>query len=181
MMEQDQDTDLYIKYGETGDPKLFRALWDKYKGAVLTTIMRITLLPKEGAEDILQEVFIKVMDERGRFTPKAKFGTWLYRMAVNRSYNAVRDKKEQVEIDDRLPDEKADYALDRLVDKERAIVLKKALGELNERQRAALTLREFQEKSYAEIAEIMEVSLDAVESLLFHARTKLKSILKGRI
>jgi RNA polymerase sigma-70 factor (ECF subfamily) len=180
-MELDQDTGIYISYGETGDPKLFRLLWDKYKGAVLTTIMRITLLPKERAEDILQDVFTKVMDERAKFTPKAKFGTWLYRLSVNRSFNAVRDKKEQVKIDDHFPDEKADYALDRLVEKERSVLLTKALGELNERQRAALTLREFQDKSYAEIADIMEVSLDAVESLLFHARTKLKTVLKGRM
>jgi RNA polymerase sigma-70 factor (ECF subfamily) len=181
MMETDQDTDLYIRYGENSDPALFRTLWDKYKGAVLTTIMRITLLQKDEAEDILQEVFIKVMDERAKFTPKAKFGTWLYRMAVNRSYNAVRDRKVQVELDDHLPDDQSRLALDRLVENERAIVLKTALLELNERQRAALTLREFQDKSYAEIAEIMEVSIDAVESLLFHARTKLKSVLKGRI
>jgi len=181
MMEQDEDTALYIRYGKNSDPALFRALWDKYKGVVLSTIMRITLLPKDEAEDILQEVFIKVMDERNRFTPKAKFGTWLYRMAVNRSYNAVRDRKVQVEIDEHQPDNQSILALDRLVETERVLILEKALLNLNERQRAALTLREFQEKSYAEIAEIMEVSIDTVESLLFHARTKLKSVLKGRI
>ena len=180
MMPDDVDTQTYIEYGKTGNPLLFRRLLDKYKDPVLSTVMRVTLFPKNAAEDIVQEIFIKVIEQRERFTPTAKFSTWLYRLVVNRSYNAVRDKKHTIEFDEEAVSEDTTSALDSLVKRDRARAVRLALLELNERQRAALTLREYEEKTYAEIAQIMDTSVDAVESLIFHARTRLKTLLKGR-
>ena len=179
-MPDDVDTQTYIEYGKTGNPLLFRRLLDKYKDPVLSTVMRVTLFPKNAAEDIVQEIFIKVIEQRERFTPTAKFSTWLYRLVVNRSYNAVRDKKHTIEFDEEAVSEDTTSALDSLVKRDRARAVRLALLELNERQRAALTLREYEEKTYAEIAQIMDTSVDAVESLIFHARTRLKTLLKGR-
>ncbi|MFH0919177.1 MAG: sigma-70 family RNA polymerase sigma factor [Fibrobacterota bacterium] len=176
----DEDTALYIEYGKTGNPGLFRQLWDKHKKPVLNTILRITDSSRTEAEDLLQEVFMKVIENRKKFEPKARFSTWLYRLSVNRSFNAVRDRKKTVEADETLEDPNQTRVVDALVAKERQQVLQTAMTQLNERQRGALVLREFEDKSYGEIAEIMESSVEAVESLLFHARTRLRQLLKGR-
>lgn len=90
----------------------------------------------------------------------------------------MRDRKNNVAADETLEDTKQAPALDTLVQKEQQIRVRAALGQLNERQRAALVLREFEDKSYAEIAEIMESSIEAVESLLFHARTRLRQLIR---
>jgi len=177
----DKDTGIYLEYGQTGNPALFRKLYDEYKVRVLNTMMRIGSLSLPEAEDLLQEVFMKVIQERGRFTPRAKFSTWLYRIATNRAFNAVRDRKPTVAMDESLEDEHAQGALDLLVTGENRELVKKGLERLNERSRAALVLREYEEKSYSEIAEIMECSVEAVESLLFHGRSRLREWLKGRM
>ena len=174
----DEDTGTYLEYGKTGDPALFRMLWDKYKMPVLGTLFRVLHSSREEAEDLLQEVFIKVMEERQKFVARAKFSTWLYRIALNRAFNAVRNRKETVPADETLEDANQDHALNSLVAVEKQTLLKEALGRLNARQRAALVLKEFEEKTYLEIAEIMDCSLEAVESLLFHARTRLRQLLK---
>jgi len=178
--EQDKDTDLYVAYGKSGDPAMFRILWDNWKRPILTLVRRVAAVSRAEAEDMTQEVFMTVIKERTRFKPEAKFSTWLYRIAVNRALNRIRDRKEIVSADDTLPDThepRPDAAAEA---SELSNTLSNTLALLPDRQRAAVVLREYEGKSYSEIADALQASEEAVESLLFHARSKLRTLLKGR-
>jgi len=177
----DEDTKTYLEYGRTGHPGLFRKLYDKYKVMLLTTVRHIAGVSRTEAEDLLQEVFMKVIEQRNRFQTKARFSTWLYKIAINRAYNAVRDRKQTVAVDEALVDNGQELPLTRLLKDEQAEMVRSALGGLNERQRTALVLKEYENKSYTEISDIMAVSESAVESLLFHARDRLRTLLRRKL
>ncbi len=151
----------------------FEELVQKYRHSVLNTIYRYIGDPVE-AEDIAQEVFVKVWQHAKSFKGKSEFSTWLYRIVVNHCLNYRAKKKQNHTILDRpIKDEnsKDDASFEQ---EERKTVVKKAVNELPERQRIALILSKFEGKSYKEIAQIIGVSLSSVESLIFRAKENLR-------
>jgi RNA polymerase sigma-70 factor (ECF subfamily) len=157
-----------------GDADAFERLVRKYERPVLSTIYRY-VGDRAAAEDLAQEVFLKVWRRAKSFRGKSSFSTWLYRIAVNQCLN-FRKKRARVKnvpldeslvADDPEPDERLDADM-------KAAAVRDAVDELPGRQRMALILSKFEGRSYREIAEIMKTSTSSVESLIFRARQALK-------
>lgn len=136
------------------------------------------------AEDLTQEVFFKVWKHAGKWEPgRALFSTWLHRVTVNLCYDHLR-KRREVKLDD-LPDALQDRpdpgpgALEVLAEKAMSTRVTAAILSLPERQRAAITLCHIEGFTNIETAEILETTVEAVESLLTRGRKKLKELLQG--
>ena len=148
------------------------------------------------AEDLAQEVFLRVYKSRERYQPEARFTTWLYRIATNLALNAIRDRKDEVS-DTPSDDSDGGPVLEgfvdpqptveqRLMQGDRERLIRQAVEALPENQRAAVILHKYQEVDYRQIARILSVSESAVKSLLFRAyetlRVRLEPLLReGRI
>ena len=179
------DPDLLILL-KSGDSNAFAELVSTYQKTVLNICYRF-LLSKEDAEDITQEVFIEVFHSIRSFRADSKLGTWIYRIAVSKSLDEIkrRSRKKRISsIGKTLGIESIAHLLtgsdrpdQRLEENEGLELLLKALNRLHESQRIALTLSKMEGYSNAEIAEIMQISVIAVESLVYRAKQNLKSIL----
>ena len=175
------------------DAGAFEELVRRYQDRLVRLFHHIGPSP-EVAEDLTQDVFLRVYRSRSRYEPGAKFSTWLFTIAGNVARNAARSegrRKEVIEVDARLsandsqPGLIAGIAVDssglmptRLAEGvERAELVRAAVQALGERQRMALMLSRFENMSYVEIAEAMGLSTKAVKSLLSRARVNLKDLL----
>lgn len=169
-----------------GNHPAFKTLVDRYQALVINTCYSI-LGNRQDAEDVAQEVFIKVYQEAKGFRGESKISTWLYRIAVNLSLNLRRKRKWDRFLDVfafwKQQEEKAVYHFeaeakarpDRVMEsEERKKILNQALDALPERQRVAITLHKYQGLSYQEIAEVLGTSLAAVESLIHRAKLNLQ-------
>jgi RNA polymerase sigma-70 factor (ECF subfamily) len=171
----DPDLEL-IRRTARGDEEAFEELVEKHKRPLLNTVYRYIGDP-EDAEDLAQEVFVKVWKNASGFKGRSKVSTWLYRIAVNACLNDRRKRKHRVESLDRM--QESGRTPDALVAEEdresaeRNRIVREALSELPGRQRMALMLSRFEGRSYKEIAEIMDTSLSSVESLIFRAKEGL--------
>ncbi|MEW6104226.1 MAG: sigma-70 family RNA polymerase sigma factor [bacterium] len=152
------------------DEDAFEQLVKEYRHSVLNTIYRYIGDSAE-AQDIAQEVFIKVWQHAKNFRGESRFSTWLYRIVVNQCLNYRAKKRESLPILENTISSNSDVSFE---DEEEKVAIKKAVNELPERQRIALILSKFEGKSYKEIAQIMKVSLSSVESLIFRARENLR-------
>jgi len=157
----------------------FEQLVMKYQHSVLNTIYRYIGNYNE-AEDIAQNVFIKVWHKIKTFKGKAKFSTWLYRIVVNQCLDYQRKKKKEgaVSLDDKLSEKKIPESLTVGLDseqKKKSAIIKQAINELPANQRIALILSKYENKSYQEIADIMGISLGAVAALISRAKESLKT------
>ncbi|MCC6509567.1 MAG: sigma-70 family RNA polymerase sigma factor [Pirellulaceae bacterium] len=176
-----------------GDAFAFEQLMKRYH-ARLVRILRHVSGSDESAEDLAQDVFLRVFRARANYQPSAKFSTWLFHIAHNVASNAIRDRKRRKEVQVYAPatgSQSGLMTLDQMalassgtmpvrkLDKvERAEMVRLAVEALNERQRMALLLCKFEGLSYQEIAEAMELSVQAVKSLLSRARVNLKLMLE---
>jgi len=162
-----------------GDQAAFAKLVRKHQSRVFNLIYRFTR-DRQDAEDLAQEVFFKVWKYARTFKGQSAFSTWLYRLAVNTCLNYRQKKKNEPEPLPLLGEFAAETnaAGAEILTRERESFLNKALNGLPVRQKMALILANFEGKSYEEIAVIMEVSISAVETLLFRARQNLAAILK---
>jgi RNA polymerase sigma-70 factor (ECF subfamily) len=174
------------------DAVAFEELVLRYQNRLISILQHL-VVRREQAEDLTQEVFLRVYRARKTYRPNAKFSTWLFTIANNVASNANRSlaRRREVSIPSQKNDEKQGPPLDqvamaasgampaRQLDKvERAEVVRQAVQALNERQRMALLLSKFEGLSYAEIAESMGLSIQATKSLLSRARENLRSILE---
>lgn len=158
-----------------GDADAFETLVRKYERRVLSTAYRY-VGDSTAAEDVAQEVFIKVWRNAKRFKGKSSFSTWLYRIVVNQclNYREKRKRAQTAPLNESI--EAAGLSPDEEYEREKKNrLVRTAVDELPGRQRMALLLSKFEGRSYAEIAEIMKVSLSSVESLIFRAKQNLKS------
>jgi len=185
-----EDTEL-LELSRQGDHEAFRQLVIRYKGRVFNAIYSVMGDAAE-SEDIAQEVFLKVYRYLGSFRHKSSFFTWLYRITVNECMDRLRKKsrektvslhaglsrEEQLKIEDVLQDKKQG-AEDEMTGKELRGIVMKILGELPEKYRLILTLREIEGMSYDEIAQAMGISVACVRITLFRAREKLKEKIEG--
>lgn len=173
-----------------GDQRAFEELVEKYKQPVFNMIYR-TLPDAAEAEDLAQNVFIQVYKAAHRYRVEAKFSTWLFTIARNLCLNELRRRSRHraesldatVIGEDEGParqfeDTRSVGAPDRMFQDELVAKVAEALKELPENQRTAVLLYQEQEKSYEEIAEILDCSLSATKSLIHRARETLKQRLK---
>jgi RNA polymerase sigma-70 factor, ECF subfamily len=170
-----------------GDTTAFEALIERHQALVAGTVARM-LGSNSDVEDITQQVFIRVWRSAGRYVARAKFTTWLLKITRNLVFNEMRRTKRHprvpVQIDpeaEELPlkDETGEAPDAALLQAELQKAIESAIAQLPETQRMALVLRRYEDLSYEEIADILELSLPAVKSLLFRARTELRERLKG--
>ncbi len=169
----------------------FEELMLRYQNRVLTVLGHL-VGNRDQAEDLAQEVFLRVYRARKKYVPGAKFSTWLFTIVNNVASNARRTMSRRREVHVDSPgDVSGGNALEemaqaasgmmpaRMLDKaERRDIVRMAVGALNERQRMAVLLSKFEGMSYADIAESMDMSQQAIKSLLSRARENLRETLE---
>ena len=180
-----QESEL-IQQLKLGSRDAFRELVEEHKDRVYNTCLGFLRNPQD-AEDMAQEVFLKVYESIGDFRGDAALSTWIYRIAVTKSLELIRKRKRKKRFgyfqallqtkDD--PNDTADTSFFphpgiAAENKERAEILTKAIEGLPEQQRIAFTLHKLEDLSYKEIAAVMDNSLSAVESLMHRAKKNLQ-------
>jgi RNA polymerase sigma-70 factor, ECF subfamily len=171
---------------KAGDDASFDLLLQKYRTPLVNFLYRM-VRDTATAEDLAQEVFLRVYRARKQYSPSAKFTTWLFRIATNLALNSVRDnrhRQKDVSIDAASsPDEDAtpmqlpapEMRIDEhMIERDRADYIRKVISQLPEKQRVAVLLHKYEEMDYAEIARILECSESALKSLLFRAYETLR-------
>ncbi len=178
-----------------GNAAAFEKLVQKYQNR-LVQILEHLVPNRDQAEDLAQEVFMRVYRARKTYTPGAKFSTWLFTITHNVVSNAIRRHTRRKEVNltnspsgrlsvqplDSLAPGKSGLMPTRQLDqKELSEIVREAIQMLNERQRTAVMLNRFEGMSYQEIADAMGLSPQAVKSLLSRARANLRDILQPYI
>jgi RNA polymerase sigma-70 factor, ECF subfamily len=189
----DPDVRLMLQVRD-GSAAAFQELVEKYQGRLLTVLEHL-VHDRHRAEELSQDVFIRVFKARHRYKAEAKFSTWLFTIANNIASNSRRDRSRRKEVRVSAPEgDTGAEPLDRLalaasglmptrqLDKaEMAEVVRAAIDTLSDRQRLAVLLSKFEEMSYADIAATMGLTTQAVKSLLSRARGNLKAVLEPYI
>ncbi len=178
-MEQ-SDFNLVEAVG-AGDHQAYEFLVRKHQRSVFNFVYRI-LGDRHSAEDVLQEVFWALYRAAPRFEARAQVSTWLFKVAYNLSLNEIKRRKRFFDLREALRayprTETGPSALSALEASELEQEVMSALNRLPGNQKAALLLRVSEELSYAEIGEILSVSVSSAESLIFRARSRLRQLLK---
>ena len=194
MAVRDPDVRLMLRVRDQDDPAAFAEIVERFQHRIVA-VMHHLVGTKEESEDLAQEVFLRVYRTRKKYTPKAKFSTWVFTIANNLAINALRDRKRRPHIQlnasdsgplgprpaEQLASERDRPPAHQIQQEELAAVVRRALDELNERQRVAVVLNKFEDMGYAEIADVMGLSTMAVKSLLNRARTRLRDMLQAYI
>jgi RNA polymerase sigma-70 factor, ECF subfamily len=175
---------------KAGDDSAFEYLVQKYRRPMLSFMYRMAHNTAV-AEDLAQEVFLRVYRSRQKYEASAKFTTWLYRIASNLAVNHARDTRHQrpentVSLDE--PDHDSGLTMDlpdtsltaeeAIVRRERLAAIRQRVEALPERQRIALIMHKYQQMDYRQIAEVLKLSESAIKSLLFRAYETLRGQLK---
>src|SRR5262245_9796119 len=193
MALRDPDIRLMLRVRDD-DEAAFAELVERFQHR-LVAVMHHLVGSAHEAEDLAQEVFLRVYRTRKKYTPKAKFSTWLFTIANNLALNSLRDRKRRPVLPRELqesgpfglkPTEPSAASRDEppthnLQQQELAAMIRRALDGLNERQRVAIVLNKFEDMNYADISDVMGLSTKAVKSLLSRARAKLREALQGYI
>lgn len=187
--DDDENVRLMLRVRE-GDVQAFEKLVELHQSMVIGTACRM-LGNLEDAHDIAQQVFLRVWKSATRYEPTAKFTTWLFTILRNLVFNETRRRSRRKEVplehesDDHTPQQFADHtapAADQLTQQEELEkALDRAIAALPEKQRLAVVLRRYEELPYEQICEILHMSLPAVKSLLFRARTELRKHLAAHL
>lgn len=172
------DLDLLARYA-AGDQSAARALTFRHAPRLLTLARRM-LADAAEAEDIAQETLLRLWKIAPEWRDEAKLSTWLHRVASNLCVDRLRRRRERALDDAAEPPDEAATPLEGIATRERAGALEAALGHLPERQRVAIVLRHIEERSNIEIAELLGLSVEAVESLLARGRRSLAERLLPR-
>lgn len=169
-----------------GDIGAFERLVERHQALVAGTVGRM-LGDNSEVEDLAQEVFVRVWKSAKRYTPRAKFTTWLLTITRNLVFNELRRRKRHPVTPLRVEPEGEEMQLEdeygstpdaSLLESELRRAIDAAIAELPETQRLALVLRRYEEMSYEQIADVMKQSVSGVKSLLFRARTQLRERLE---
>jgi RNA polymerase sigma-70 factor (ECF subfamily) len=175
---------------KTGDESAFTYLVQKYRRQMVGFMYRMCHNPA-AAEELAQEVFLRVYRSRGSYQPSAKFNTWLYRIATNLAANYARDTRHErpenlLRLDEPdqetgatpdLPDSSL-TAEEHMLRRERMNVIRMRVQGLPERQKIAVIMHKYQQMDYREIAEVLRLSESATKSLLFRAYETLREQLQ---
>jgi RNA polymerase sigma-70 factor (ECF subfamily) len=170
-----------------GDLEAFETLVTRHQHSVVGTAAKM-LGGTADAEDIGQQVFVRVWKHAARYQPSAKFTTWLMTITRNLVFNELRRRRrsQQVSMDadegdtirHQYVDEQAVAPSEEMLDSELHEAIDAAIASLPETQRLAIVLRRYEGMPYEEIAEVLKTSVPAVKSILFRARAELKARLK---
>lgn len=191
LAQRDPDIRLMLRV-RADEAGAFEELVQRYQGRLLTVLMHLVGNATE-AEDLAQEVFLRVYRARAKYEPKSKFSTWVFTIANNLALNALRARQRKPEVpllmhesgplgprpaEQMVPDPHSG-PMKRLDRTELAQIIRQALDNLNERQRMAVVLNKYEDMGYAEIAEVMNLTPKAIKSLLSRARVNLRQMLAG--
>jgi RNA polymerase sigma-70 factor (ECF subfamily) len=185
--------DCLLQALREGSERAYEALIEHYQQPVYSLVYRLMDDPADAA-DVVQEVFLKVFRNVGAFRGDSSLKTWIYRISCNEAYNHrrwfTRHKKREVGLEnddeaaanwyDVLPD-RTRSAFDIASDHEMHSLIEEALTDLNPQFRAAVVLRDIEDLSYDEVAEILQVSLGTVKSRILRGREALRKALAGRL
>lgn len=169
-----------------GDVKALEELIEAHQAAVIGTIAKMMGNPSD-AEDLAQQVFIRLWKSAPRYEPKAKFTTWLFTITRNLVFNETRRRYRKHEVSMEageeayhitLPDSNTPTPGDAVLQDELQRAIDDAIQKLPEKQRMAVILRRYEDLPYEEIGKILDLSLSAVKSLLFRARADLRKHLQ---
>jgi RNA polymerase sigma-70 factor (ECF subfamily) len=183
------DADIMLRV-KTGDQSAFEYLVQKYRRPIVSFMYRMAR-NAAAAEDLAQEVFLRVYRSRESYEATAKFTTWLYRIATNLAVNHARDTRHerpevQVSLDETDEDtgttlEVPDSSLNAeqaIVRRERMMAIRQKVEALPEQQRLAVIMHKYQQMDYKQISEVLKKSESATKSLLFRAYETLREQLK---
>src|SRR5215831_10722232 len=166
-----------------GDTSAFKELVERHQALVAGTVARM-LGSNSEVEDIAQQVFIRVWKSAHRYQPRAKFTTWLLKITRNLVFNELRRMKRRAQVpleseagieESVLKDDSNPAPDASLLEVELQKAIEEAIMHLPNTQRMALVLRRYEGLSYEQIAEVLDLSVPAVKSVLFRARTELRS------
>lgn len=177
-----------IRKFQNGDASAFNLIFDKHKRLVFNLAFRF-VRHRELAEDIAQDIFLKLYERKYRVEMRAKFSTWLYKVTVNASLDALRKRRFfgrslNAAVED--AEGRQSLLMDKVAEDERSIpdqlalreeiqtLVQREIDKLPEKFRAPILLYQFQEMAYREIAEILNISEKAVERRIYHAKERLR-------
>ena len=179
----DYDAELMLRVKD-GDGASFAVLLDKHRSSVVHFLYRM-IQNQAVAEELAQEVFLRVYRSRATYEATAKFTTWLFRIATHLALNSLRDGKHermQERLDDGSPDLPIRQVSDTRPSVEQSMVyqaklaeIRRAIAMLPEKQRAAVLMHKYEEMEYTQIAKVLNCSESAVKSLLFRAYETLRA------
>jgi len=181
----EEDVALMLQVRE-GDVRAFERLIERHQYAILGTVAKMLGSPTE-AEDVAQQVFIRVWRSAARYEPSAKFTTWLFTIARNLVFNEVRRRQRKPTVSVEAREEEYHLTIAdgtrpppdaEMLHTELEAAVDAAIAALPEKQRLAVILRRYEEMPYEEIAKVLKMSVPAIKSLLFRARTDLKNSLR---
>jgi RNA polymerase sigma-70 factor, ECF subfamily len=187
--EGTSDAEVMLRV-KAGDDSAFAYLVQKYRRPMVSFMYRMAH-NSAAAEDLAQEVFLRVYRSRENYEPSAKFSTWLYRIATNLAVNYVRDTRHErpenmVSVDE--PDQETGLTMDvrdsslsaeeAILRQERMAAIRQRVQALPERQRLAVIMHKYQQMDYRQIAQVLKLSESATKSLLFRAYETLRVQLK---
>ncbi len=169
-----------IRCAQEGDKDAFEQMYKEVSPFVYTIIVRITG-NKPDAQDVMQNVFIKIFKQLGSFQFRSSFKTWLYRIAVNEALNRVkktaREMQRLVDVDPTVasvdPSARPD---ETMMNKHDALLLNTLLDHLNPDQRACIVLREIDGMNYRDISESLDINVNTVRTRLKRAREMLMKL-----
>jgi RNA polymerase sigma-70 factor, ECF subfamily len=191
--EVHHEDDLLVEALRSGVEQAYEILIERFQQPVYNLVYRLMDDPSDSS-DVVQEVFLKVFRNIGAFRGNSSLKTWIYRIAFNEAYNHrrwfTRHKRQEIGLETHeddslsyqevLPDP-GRSAFDIVSEIELHSLIQDALGELNPAFRAAVVLRDIEDLSYEEIAEVLQVSLGTVKSRILRGREALKRVLAGRL
>jgi RNA polymerase sigma-70 factor, ECF subfamily len=181
--DRDPDVELMLRVRD-GDGASFGVLLEKHRSPVVHFLYRM-VLNQAVAEELAQEVFLRVYRSRASYEPTAKFTTWLFRIATHLALNSLRDGKHE-RLEERLDDTSGDLPMRQLADRQPSVEqvlvyrtrldeVRRAVAALPEKQRAAVLMHKYREMEYSQIAGVLGCSESAVKSLLFRAYETLRA------
>ncbi|HXW55240.1 MAG TPA: sigma-70 family RNA polymerase sigma factor [Candidatus Cybelea sp.] len=170
---------------KAGDDASFDLLLRRYRTPLVNFLFRM-VHDRGTAEDLAQEVFLRVYRARKQYSPSAKFTTWLFRIATNLALNSIRDNRHRqmdrsldvpADVEDSTPLElpSREMRIDQhMMERDRCDFIRRAVAALPEKQRVAVLLHKYEEMDYGEIAKVLDCSESALKSLLFRAYETLR-------
>ena len=183
MLALERDAELMLRVRE-GDSLSFSLLLEKHRGPVIHFLYRM-VLNQAIAEELAQEVFLRVYRSRATYEPTAKFTTWLFRIATHLALNSIRDGRKE-KLQESLDGDVADGPVRQVATEEpnveqlllrqaRHLEVRQAIESLPAKQRAAVLMHKYDEMEYSQIAGVLNCSESAVKSLLFRAYEALRA------
>lgn len=174
-MTEDEMDRLCVERCLAGETNAFEGILDRYERPVYNAIVRMGA-DREEARDLCQQVFVKAYQRLDSYDPAYKFFSWLYRVAINETINAMKARRTWEPLDVKTAAAEANPEEEFAAHEE----LQRALVELDLKYRLAIIVRHFLQLSYEEAADVLSVPVKTVKSRLFTGRQLLREILEGR-